>query len=56
MIRTDLNPGTTTGDSAVPLATVSGRLLAWASVAYVCARTNVDPDLWGHVKFGLDTA
>jgi hypothetical protein len=55
VVRINLNPGTTARDSAVPLATASGRLLAWMSAAYVCARAGVDPDLWGHVKFGLDT-
>jgi hypothetical protein len=55
VVRTDLNPDTTARDSAIPLATASGRLLAWTLAAYVCARTNVDPDLWGHVRFGLDT-
>jgi hypothetical protein len=55
VVRTVLNPATTARGSAIPLATVAGRLLAWTSAAYVCARTNVDPDLWGHLKFGFDT-
>src|SRR5262245_29836585 len=35
--------------------TAAGRLAALAIAAVVCVRTNADPDLWGHVRFGLDT-
>lgn len=45
----------------VPVATaaphpsaVAGRLAAWIAAAVVCARAGVDPDLWGHLRFGLD--
>ena len=33
----------------------AARLLALVSAAFVCAHAAVDPDLWGHVRFGLDT-
>jgi hypothetical protein len=33
---------------------VVGQLAAWISAAVVCARAGVDPDLWGHLRFGLD--
>ena len=40
-----------TGD---PPSIAAGRLLALTTAAYVCARSSADPDLWGHVRFGLD--
>ena len=39
--------------SSTPLAT-AGRLTALLSGALLCARAGVDPDLWGHVRFGTD--
>ena len=33
----------------------AARLLAFVSAAFVCTNATVDPDLWGHVRFGLDT-
>jgi hypothetical protein len=35
--------------------TSAGRLLVLTSGAFVCAHASVDPDLWGHVRFGADT-
>lgn len=36
------------------IAVVAGRLCAWSVLAFLCARATVDPDLWGHLRFGLD--
>jgi hypothetical protein len=33
---------------------VAGRLAAYVTGAAVCLRATVDPDLWGHLRFGLD--
>ena len=33
----------------------AARLLALVSAAFICAHAAGDPDLWGHVRFGLDT-
>ena len=53
-----------TGETAVQVALVlvrpmtraaAARLLAFVSAAFVCTHARVDPDLWGHVRFGLDT-
>jgi hypothetical protein len=33
----------------------AARLLALVSAAFICTHARVDPDLWGHVRFGLDT-
>jgi len=30
------------------------RVPAWIAACYVVLKTNADPDLWGHVRFGLD--
>jgi hypothetical protein len=35
---------------------VAGRLTAWIAGAFVGARATADPDLWGHLRFGLDLA
>ncbi len=32
----------------------AGRLAAWIAAAYACTHAAADPDLWGHVRFGLD--
>lgn len=32
----------------------AGRLCALVAAANLCARATVDPDLWGHLRFGLD--
>src|SRR6476469_800659 len=29
-------------------------ILAWIGVFYLLLKTNADPDLWGHLRFGLD--
>jgi hypothetical protein len=31
------------------------RLALWAFVLIVVTKTSADPDLWGHLRFGLDT-
>ncbi len=36
------------------LAAAAGRLAALTIGAIACVRTTVDPDLWGHLRFGLD--
>jgi hypothetical protein len=33
----------------------AGRLLALFSACFICTHARVDPDLWGHLRFGLDT-
>jgi hypothetical protein len=33
----------------------AGRLLALLSACFICTHARVDPDLWGHLRFGLDT-
>jgi hypothetical protein len=35
-------------------ALVMLRVPAWIGVFYALLRTNADPDLWGHLRFGLD--
>ncbi len=35
---------------------LAGRLAALAVAGSVCVRAAVDPDLWGHLRFGLDLA
>ncbi len=35
-------------------AAVAGRLAAYVTGAAVCLRSTADPDLWGHLRFGLD--
>jgi hypothetical protein len=35
-------------------ATSAGRLIAVLSAGFICGHAQVDPDLWGHVRFGLD--
>ncbi len=35
-------------------ATVAGRLAAVITAALVCVKSGPDPDLWGHLRFGLD--
>src|SRR5262245_30284221 len=35
---------------------LAGRLLALAAACFICTHARVDPDLWGHLRFGLDTA
>jgi hypothetical protein len=35
---------------------IAGRLTALAVAGSVCVRAAVDPDLWGHLRFGLDLA
>jgi hypothetical protein len=32
----------------------AGRLLALLSACFICTHARVDPDLWGHLRFGLD--
>jgi hypothetical protein len=32
----------------------AGRLLALLSAGFICTHARVDPDLWGHLRFGLD--
>ena len=32
-----------------------GRLVALIAGAFICTHATVDPDLWGHLRFGLDT-
>ncbi|MES1255875.1 MAG: hypothetical protein ABUS56_09720 [Acidobacteriota bacterium] len=41
-------------DTPSPLSLTAGRLTAWLAMAVVCTRAVVDPDLWGHLRFGLD--
>jgi hypothetical protein len=35
-------------------ATAAGRLVALLSACFICTHARVDPDLWGHLRFGLD--
>ena len=44
----------TTRSPASGLPSAAPRLLAWITGAFVCFHASVDPDLWGHLKFGLD--
>ena len=37
------------------IAHLGGRVLALSVAAFVATYTIVDPDLWGHLRFGLDT-
>ncbi len=34
--------------------TPAGRLIALLSGCFICTHARVDPDLWGHLRFGLD--
>ena len=36
-----------------PLVAV-GRIAALVAAGFLCSRATVDPDLWGHLRFGLD--
>src|SRR4051794_36726777 len=53
-----LPPGTpescSTCEPAMRPSHAAAHLLSFAVAAAVCARVNVDPDLWGHLRFGLD--
>ena len=35
-------------------AAAAGRLVALLSASFIWSRARVDPDLWGHLRFGLD--
>src|SRR5262249_39466928 len=37
------------------MAALGSRVLALSAAAFVATYTVVDPDLWGHLRFGLDT-
>jgi hypothetical protein len=39
---------------AAPLSTTASRLFALIAASFVCTRAATDPDLWGHLRFGLD--
>lgn len=38
-----------------PLWTIGITILVFSILTIICSRTFADPDLWGHVRFGLDT-
>ncbi len=40
--------------SRAPRSLPIGRLTSAIAAGFVCTRTVVDPDLWGHLRFGLD--
>ena len=41
------------GDGAFPTAPIL-RVTVWCAFLVVISFTSADPDLWGHVRFGLD--
>jgi hypothetical protein len=43
-----------TARAPAPLSTSACRLFALLAAAFVCTHATTDPDLWGHLKFGLD--
>jgi hypothetical protein len=44
----------TSSSSSLSTALVMLRVPTWIGVFYALLRTNADPDLWGHLRFGLD--
>jgi hypothetical protein len=45
---------TATRERADKPAAAAGRLAAYVTGAAVCLRATADPDMWGHLRFGLD--
>jgi hypothetical protein len=43
------------GTYSITKSSSAGRLIALLSAAFICTHAQVDPDLWGHLRFGLDT-
>jgi hypothetical protein len=54
-----VNDVATSRDASLPstftTALIMLRVPAWVGVFYALLKTNADPDLWGHLRFGLDT-
>jgi hypothetical protein len=45
---------TSSREKSLPVSVIAGRLGAALSTAWLSSRAVVDPDLWGHLRFGLD--